>query len=165
MKEKTTQLWIPLYIDKWIFGSTRIELEPDERGVFVDLLALAAKDQGFIRANETTPYPHQQLAGLLNIPIELLDSALVKCLHFEKLIEPIPGIYKLKNWDEYQLSEDYKYRLSTGRKLIPRSPVRKNPDCSPGKPGPIRKDRIGEDKRRKDTYTAPDKPEIGRAHV
>lgn len=104
MKNKQTQMWIPLYVDKWIFGSTRIELEPAERGVFVDLLAFGAKDQGYIRANETTAYPHTQLAGLLNISIELLNSTIAKCLHFGKIEEPSKGIYKLNKWDDYQFS-------------------------------------------------------------
>lgn len=119
MKEKQTQIWIPLYVDKWIFGSTRIELEPAERGVFVDLIAFGAKDQGFIRANETTAYHHSQLAGLLNIPVLLLESTIAKCLHFEKIIEPLPGIYKLKNWDKFQLSKSYISELENGIKPVP----------------------------------------------
>jgi len=146
MKEKQTQMWIPLYVDKWIFGSTRIELEPAERGVFVDLLAWAAKDNGFIRANESTPYHHSQLAGLLNIPVELLESTIDKCLHFAKIEEPTPGIYRLKNWDGYQLSDDYKYRLSTGKRLIP-GLVRQNSDNCPTNPGPIREEKRREEKR------------------
>jgi len=174
MKEKQTQMWIPLYVDKWIFGSTRIELDPSERSVFIDLLVFGAKDQGYIRANETTAYPHTQLAGLLNIPVELLQSTIVKCLHFEKIIELIPGIYRLKNWEEYQLSYDYKYRIETGRKSIPGNKVRENSDSSPknsdsspknsdsspknsdsspknsAKVGPIREDKIREEKRREE---------------
>lgn len=155
MKEKQTQMWIPLYVDKWIFGSTRIELEPAERGVFVDLMAFGAKDNGYIRANEITPYHHQQLSGLLNIPIELLASTIAKCLHFGKLEEPSPGIYKLSNWEKFQLSEDYKYRIETGRKPVPGSQVRQNPDCSPKNVGPIREDKIVEEKRREEKKDAP----------
>lgn len=119
MKEKQTQIWIPLYVDKWIFGSTRIELEPAERGVFVDLLAFGGKDKGYIRANETTAYHHRQLAGLLNIEVSLLESTIAKCLHFEKLLEPSPGIYLLKNWDNYQLSKGYISMLESGERAMP----------------------------------------------
>ena len=154
MKEKQTQIWIPLYVDKWIFGSTRIELEPAERGVFVDLMAFGAKDQGFIRANETTAYHHSQLAGLLNIPVLLLESTIAKCLHFEKIIEPLPGIYKLKNWDKFQLSGDYKYRIATGRKPVPGGEVRQNSDCSPKNPGPIREKNRVEEKREEKSTTS-----------
>lgn len=32
MKSKTDSIqWIPLWVDKWIFGTTRIELEPDKK--------------------------------------------------------------------------------------------------------------------------------------
>ena len=113
MKDKQTQMWIPLYVDKWIFGSTRIELEPAERGVFIDLMVLAAKDAGFIRANETTPYLAVQIAGLLNIPVELLSSTLAKCKHFGKMEEPAPGIYRLLNWEKYQFTDRYKRILSS----------------------------------------------------
>jgi len=146
MKDKRTQLWIPLYVDKWIFGSTRLELEPDERGVFLDLMVLSAKDEGYIRANESMGYHPRQLAGLLNITEELLLSTITKCKNVGKLEEPMPGIYKLAKWDNYQLSEDYRYRIETGRKQVPGIPVRQNSDYSPTKPGPIREDRIREDK-------------------
>lgn len=71
MKSKDSALmWIPLWVDKWLWGSTRIELEPDERSVWVDLMALAAKDDGYIRANVGVPYAHQQLAGMLCVSVE-----------------------------------------------------------------------------------------------
>jgi hypothetical protein len=98
-------------VDKWIFGSTRIELEPAERGVFVDLMALGAKDKGYIRANETTPYLLPQLAGLLNISVELLQSTIQKCIQVGKIDEPILGIYHITNWDKYQFTERYKKML------------------------------------------------------
>ena len=141
MKDKTTKMWIPLYVDKWIFGSTRIELEPGERSVFVDLLAFGAKDDGYIRANEITPYPHTQLAGLLNITVPLLDSTIAKCLHFGKLVEPTPGIYRLKNWDEYQFTDQYKNRLMAGQVQNAKQQV--PPE------NPIGKDRIGYDRKEK----------------
>lgn len=154
MKEKQTQMWIPLYVDKWIFGSTRIELEPAERGVFVDLLAFGAKDNGFIRANEITPYHHRQLSGLLNIPVELLESTIAKCIHFGKIEEPSTGIYKIASWDKFQLSNDYKYRLEHGKRAIPGTPVRDSSDTCPKKDentGPIREDKRVEDKIEKNT--------------
>ena len=150
MKDKNTQMWIPLYVDKWIFGSTRIELEPAERGVFVDLMAFGAKDKGFIRANETTAYPHTQLAGLLNIPVGLLDSTIVKCLHFEKLIESDPGIYRLKNWDEYQLSKSYISELENGVKPMPGLGLRTKSSQERTKGSTIREEKREEDKIRGD---------------
>ena len=137
MKDKQTQMWIPLYVDKWIFGSTRIELEPAERGVFIDLMVLAAKDDGYVRANETTPYLSVQIAGLLNIPVELLQSTIAKCLHFGKFEEPESGIYRLCKWDDYQLSDDYKHRLETGKLPMPGKKFREKPECIPQNTEPI----------------------------
>jgi len=104
MKNKDTQKWIPLYVDKWIFGSTRIELEPEERAVFIDLICLGAKDKGYIRANEEIGYLPKQLAGLLNITEELLNRTIQKCIKYNKLEDKGNGIYYLKNWDKYQFS-------------------------------------------------------------
>jgi uncharacterized phage protein (TIGR02220 family) len=104
--------WIPLWVDKWIFGTTRIELRPDERSVWVDLMALAAKDNGFIRANVGVEYPIQQLAGLLCITEELLKRAIEKCLAVKKLESCGNGAgYYLPNWGEYQLSDRHKRRF------------------------------------------------------
>jgi len=111
MKEKETKIWIPLYVDKWIFGSTRLELEPDERGVFVDLMALAAKDDGYIRANPNMAYLPQQIAGLLNIPVELLERTIEKCVKYKKMVKQKNGILYMTNWDKYQFSERHKRRV------------------------------------------------------
>ena len=113
MKKKNGQLlWIPLWIDKWIFGSTRIELESDERGVWVDLMALAAKDNGFIRANPTTSYYPSQLCGLLNITEELLARTIKKCVAVDKLTMSENGILYLTNWEEFQFTDRYKREVT-----------------------------------------------------
>jgi len=76
-------LWIPLYVDAWLTGSVHFELEPDEQATFLDLLLLAAKDNGYIRANEATPYPVRFLAGYLNKTEELIERTIEKCLRPE----------------------------------------------------------------------------------
>lgn len=150
MKDKNTQKWIPLYIDKWIFGSTRIELAPDERGVFIDLLCLAAKDKGYIRANETIGYLPRQLAGLLNIPEELLLRTIEKCVKYEKIQKLENNIFHVKNWDEYQFSRQYmtKFRDENVEKINTFSKsVNKNVNTSLQKCRPILYNNIREDKR------------------
>ena len=116
---KQIDTWFPLWIDKWIFGSTRHELIiqnddgtiDDLRGIFLDLMALAKKDGGYIRANETTPYPHLQLAGMFCIPLLTLEKAIEVCLRYGKLTEPIPGIYYLKSDQVYSLTERHMRRV------------------------------------------------------
>lgn len=111
MKDKKPLDWIPLYIDKHLFGSTRIELEPDERSVWIDLLALAGKDSGHIRANEGVPYLTSQLAGLLVIPEELLIRTIEKCIKHNKLKKLEDGTIYVSSWNEYSLSPRHKRRF------------------------------------------------------
>lgn len=111
-KRQPSQIWFPLYADKWIFGSTRIELnDPSERGIFVDLLAIATKHGGYIRANESTPYVPEQLAGLLLVDVKLLNRTIEKCIEHGKLERLQNGTLKVVNWESYQLSERYIRKL------------------------------------------------------
>uniref|UniRef100_A0A6M3JM83 Putative DNA replication protein n=1 Tax=viral metagenome TaxID=1070528 RepID=A0A6M3JM83_9ZZZZ len=110
-ERKVSKMWIPFWVDKWLFGSTRIELAPDERSVWLDLLAIASKNDGYIRANATTPYPESQLAGLLVIEVELLKRTIEKCIKYNKISLTKEGTYFVDNWDKYQLSKRHQRRL------------------------------------------------------
>lgn len=103
--------WFPWWPDKWIFGSVRIECTPAERGIWVDLLSLASKDDGHIRANEDTPYPMEQLAGMLLIPIDDLKNAIDKFLKKRKLTKTKTGTLYVTKWDKYQFSDRHKRRV------------------------------------------------------
>jgi hypothetical protein len=115
MNKHNSKQWFPLWVDNWLFGSTRIELQPDERGVWVDLMALANKDGGFIRANVDVAYPINQLAGLLNISEELLKRTVSKCVATGKVNLYDNDTMYLTNFDKYALSDRRK------RDLIPES--------------------------------------------
>jgi len=115
MKRGRAYDWIPLWIDKWLMGSTRFELEPAERAVFIDLLVLAAKDDGYVRANDNMPYPLDYLAHTLNITIELLRQTLDKCIKLEKVKDIGGGVYYITNWQNYILSVRHKKRVTTGK--------------------------------------------------
>jgi len=114
-KRVSDQFWFPFWADKWIFGSMRIECTLEERAIWIDLLAFASKDEGYIRANEETPYLIQQLVGMLLIPEDKLKPAIKKFIKLRKLEEPIPGIYRIATWKKYQLSESYE-RVQRHRK-------------------------------------------------
>ena len=119
MKSKDDSLkWFPLWRDKWIFGSTRIELQHDERAIWVDFMALASMDSGFIRANPVTAYPVPQLAGLLCCKEALLLRSIKRFLETEKIKETDPGIYYLLNWEEFQLSERQRRRIQAHARFI-----------------------------------------------
>jgi hypothetical protein len=102
-------------------GSTRFELDSSERSVFIDLMVLAAKDDGFIRANAGMGYPHEWLSRSLNIPLEVLEKAIKKCIECEKIIDKGKGIYFIANWDSYRLSGSYKRAITLGIKPMPGS--------------------------------------------
>lgn len=111
MKRGKSYDWIPLWIDKWLMGSTRFELEPAERSVFIDFMVMAAKDDGFIRANVEMGYPLEYLAQTLNVPADILLSTIDKCIKFKKLDKKKNGIFYIKNWKPYSLSSRHKRRL------------------------------------------------------
>ena len=110
-KRVPDKFWFPWWPDKWIFGSVRIEFTPAERGMWVDMLSLASKDDGHIRANEDTPYPLAQLAGMLIIPEEELDAAIKKFIKFKKLTKLKSDTLYVTKWEKYQFSERHKRRL------------------------------------------------------
>ena len=110
-KRVPDKFWFPWWPDKWIFGSVRIEFTPAERGIWVDMLSLASKDNGHIRANEETPYPLAQLAGMLIIPEEELDAAIKKFIKFKKLTMLKSGTLYVTKWEKYQFSERHKRRI------------------------------------------------------
>jgi len=112
MKERSTdKYWFPWWPDKWIFGSIRIECTLVERGIWVDLLSLASKDNGHIRANEETPYPIQQLSGMLIIPEDNLKSAIDKFIKNKKLSREKNGTLYVTKWEKYQFCDRHKRRI------------------------------------------------------
>lgn len=113
MKDKKPLDWIPLYIDKHLFGSTRLELEPDERSVWIDLLVLAGKNTGHVRANEGMPYQIKQLAGMLVISEELLERTIKKCIKYKKIEILKDGTIYLPSWQSYKLSPRHKRRFES----------------------------------------------------
>jgi hypothetical protein len=112
MRERLPEkIWFPFWSDKWLWGSIRIELDPAERGIWVDMLALAAKDNGHIRANEETPYPLHQLAGMLIVDKELLEKTIEKFIELDKMERDKYGCLHIKKWEKYQFSERHQRRL------------------------------------------------------
>lgn len=110
-KRVPDKFWFPWWPDKWIFGSVRIEFTVAERGIWVDMLSLASKDDGHIRANEETPYPLAQLTGMLIIPEKELDAAINKFIKHKKLSKLKSGTLYVTKWEKYQFSERHKRRL------------------------------------------------------
>jgi len=107
--------------EKWIFGAIRIECTVEERAIWVDLLSLASKDNGFIRANEEIPYPLEQLAGMLRIPEDIFIKAIEKFINLKdkngkgKLTRMKDGTLYVTTWEDYQFSRTAKFYAEKGR--------------------------------------------------
>jgi len=112
MRNKIAPNWFPFWIDKWLFGSTRLELSPAERGIFIDLMALAQKDGGYIRANTGVPYRLEQLAGFLCLDKALLEKTIERCIEVGKLERLGDGTLRLVSFEKYITSERHRRRLN-----------------------------------------------------
>lgn len=95
--------WIKIYPIDCLEGSIRYQLEADERGVWYDLLNLAAicSVPGIIADKDGRPYPHSFVANRLNISVELLRRTLDKCEEEGRISEDDAGIH-IMNWSAYQ---------------------------------------------------------------
>jgi len=103
IKKTPDNIWFPFWVDKWIWGSMRI--------IWVDLLALAAKDNGYIRANEDIPYPLEQLAGILRYKIDDFKIAIEKFIEKEKITCDENGVLYVTNWEKYMFTDSYKRKI------------------------------------------------------
>lgn len=99
--------WIKIYPIDCLDGSIRYQLEPDERGVWYDLLNFSAicVEPGVISDKDSRPYPHSFIANRLNISVELLERTLDKCKQEGRISENTSGIH-ITNWKAYQSEYD-----------------------------------------------------------
>jgi len=156
MKERDSKMkWFPFWTDKWIFGSMRIECTIIERAIWIDLLALASKDNGFIRANEDTPYLITQLAGMLVIKEDQLRNSINKFIRIGKLGKEKSGVLYIVKWNKYQLSERHKRRIK--KDII--NEMAGNEDMPAAKKDAYKKEDINnKDINNKDIKHTPEKP-------
>lgn len=117
MAKHSTQPWIPLHTNKWLNGSTREELQHDERAIFADFLCLASQNGGYIGANveDGFPYSNKRLSDILAAPLELIERTLQRCLDTNKIERLENGILKIIKWEEYQLSDRWIRKLNSAK--------------------------------------------------
>jgi len=119
--------WIKFYTGKWLYGSGRT-MSADKRGVWADLLALAAETKfrdGTLRFDVGQPMPRSYIASVLRISSELLDASLEAFIHDINTDDGNPrisisedGTIVLNNFQRYQSSPDGKTaKRLTGREL------------------------------------------------
>lgn len=111
MKKRKVDPWFPFWIDKWLHGSTVIELKPDERGIFVSLMALSKKDDGWVRANEGVPYLENYFCGLFNCEPELLHRTIKRCIAVGKIRMEKDGTFYMTSHENYKLSPRHQRRV------------------------------------------------------
>lgn len=90
------------FSEKYLWGSTRSELLPDERAVWVDFLCLASLNFGVIEA-----YSRDQLAQQLLISRELLDRSIEEFIKFGKITRKYhkkekKEIFTIVKWSRFQ---------------------------------------------------------------
>ncbi len=95
--------FLKLYSREWLQGSLRVDNDAAERGVWTDFMALAneSRNRGIIQANSNIPYPHNYLAYILNIPLELLEHCIKKFTQQKRIHENKRGIVII-NFNYYQ---------------------------------------------------------------
>ena len=100
---ESKRAWIKLHINGMLNGTVRYQLEPAERATWVDLLCFAGLGAlpGVISDNDLRPYPRSFLANRFNIPLELLEDTLKKCIKEGRITEDERGIH-ITNWKDYQ---------------------------------------------------------------
>lgn len=97
---------------RWINGSIRQDLKPDERSVWADLIALAGLTRedrrGYIERSKGIPYSKTAILTMLNISAELYDRAVRKCVNEGRLQVLPDGTLYLTNWDNYNDTSTYR---------------------------------------------------------
>lgn len=95
--------WIKIWTQESLTGTLRFDFTPEQRGVWYDLLVLAGscRLEGVIAAGPGSPYPHEWIAGMLNITLGLLEDTLKICEKSERITENGQGILII-NWNKYQ---------------------------------------------------------------
>jgi len=90
--------YIALHVEKWLYGSTPIEMDFDEQACFTRILCRAALT-GADPPGQIYYFSEQHLATQLQVPLELLNRTLEKGKKFKKF-----KIKTLKRENKYALS-------------------------------------------------------------
>lgn len=103
MSKGWKRTWVKIFVTGWLHGSIRWQLEPDERGVWADLIVLAGEcgKEGILCDNDDKPYPRNFIASQFNIPLELLDRTIAKCRH-DGRIDDRDDLIVISKWKSYQ---------------------------------------------------------------
>ncbi len=98
--------YIALHVEKWLYGTTRMEMDPDEIACFTYILARAAVT-GADPPGLIYYFSEEHLASQLQVSLELLKRTLEKCKKFKKIkIKTLKRenkyVLSIVNWGKYQ---------------------------------------------------------------
>ncbi len=104
---KGKRSWWKMWWEEWLTGTIREDLTSEQRGIWVDFLALATRNRipGCISANEDTALSVRRLAQLLNVPPNVVSRAMGKFVEQNRISVDDRGIIHITNWDAYQYSD------------------------------------------------------------
>lgn len=99
---KRQKPWFKIFPDDYLWGSTKAELKPDERSVWIDFLCIATYHKGFVDIT----YP-KELACKFIIPLPLLNRCIKKFEKFGKIKiiyekKEKKKLAKITKWEKYQ---------------------------------------------------------------
>lgn len=128
--------WFKLDSKGWLDGSIRIQMTPDQRSVWADLLALANECRlrdGTLRFAEGLPMDRQWIADRLKISIELLNETIDVCVNDKNRNDNKhrieiwnDGTIQIVNWEQYQeVPAERKALTERERELIDRTKLNK----------------------------------------
>ena len=146
MGNPTRRTWVKVFVTGWLHGSIRWQMTSEERGVWVDIIALAGEigQDGKICDNDGRSLPRAFIANQLNIKQVLLDRVIAKCGHEGRIAGFNPGeTLQLTNWSRYQSEYDRqkKYRQDKPEQPAPRPAPVSKPEPTPEYPPPLPRNR------------------------
>lgn len=121
--------WITLDVNGLLNGSIRAELNPAERSIFIDLIALASETDdsqtfrnkvnrlGYIEFSKGKPKSIEWIASRIQVDLELLQATIQKLIEQDR-IRYIDNTYVVVNYEKYQLVEKKKREYSHNERLL-----------------------------------------------
>lgn len=117
----SNRTWFKIYSDKWLGGTIREEA-PEVRGIFVDLLALAATgeygDSGIIALKNGVGMTDLQIQKMLSISKNQWQKAKKRLIFTERIAVNDANIIQILNWKKYQ--SEYERQKPYREKLQPK---------------------------------------------
>lgn len=99
-----TKQWVKLHCSPWIDGSIRRDLEPAERSVWADLLAMSglSRREGYIERSPGIPFTYKELCDRLLISQDLLNSTIEKCIKEGRIRIDEYNTIVITHYEQYQ---------------------------------------------------------------